>query len=454
MVWRSIHAAQDVIRNGFRWKIGTGSEIKVWNEPWLSRADNRFASSWIADDMPNLKVSDLFLPGSKIWDEQMIEGIFGPEDMHAILQTPLNPDTTSDTRIWGFTKNGQYSVSSGYRVVMETMVDRSHFNKAGNWRAIWDAKVPPRFRVMLWRLARGVLPTRHALYTRGTPINDECGICNSMFENEWHLFLNCEFAKLCWAAVGLRDDIDRLCSGADSFKDWLLHAASTLPDLKFQTIAATLSAIWQERNQRVWEAKVTPHFIVARTAIDMARDWNDMGRAHDNATSNPAPRCDKWHPPHGSVLKCNVDSAIFAAENMYGAGMIIRNSFGDVIAFKTLSSRGCPDPQTCEAHAVRAALLWLEDFTNHDVIIETDSQVVYSALTNEREDLTEFGDIIACCRPLLNPKRLIKHTRRSANEAAHTLARQSRSLDSPTIGETPPTWLSNALRCTCLNTEH
>ncbi|CAN1302005.1 Putative ribonuclease H protein At1g65750 [Linum perenne] len=454
MVWRSIHAAQEVIRSGFRWKIGTGSEIGVWNEPWLSRPDNRFASSFLADDMPNLKVSDLIIPGSKLWDEQMIEGIFGPEEAQSILKTALNLNTVTDTRIWDFTKNGQYTVSSGYRVVMENLVNRSQFNKAGNWRAIWDAKVPPRIKVMLWRLARSVLPTRHALYARGTPINDECGICNSMFESEWHLFLNCGFAKSCWTVVGLRDDVERLCSEADSFKDWLLTAVSTLPEFKLQTLAATLSGIWQERNQRVWEAKTTPHFVIARTALDMAMDWKDMGSACTNTTPKPVPPCGQWHPPLGSVLKCNVDGAIFAESSMHGAGMIIRNSSGDSIAYRTSSSRGCPDPQTCEALAVRDALLWLEDFANHDIIIETDSQVVCSALTNNREDLTEFGDIIECCRRLLNPRRSIQHIRRSANEAAHVLARQSRSMDSPTIGATPPTWLDNALRCICLNTEH
>ncbi|KAK4381773.1 hypothetical protein Sango_2936700 [Sesamum angolense] len=35
--WRSIIAAHDLFRAGCRWRVGTGSAIRVWRDPWLPR---------------------------------------------------------------------------------------------------------------------------------------------------------------------------------------------------------------------------------------------------------------------------------------------------------------------------------------------------------------------------------------------------------------------------------
>ena len=34
-VWRSIIAAQKLIRSGARWHIGKGDRVNIWSEPWL-----------------------------------------------------------------------------------------------------------------------------------------------------------------------------------------------------------------------------------------------------------------------------------------------------------------------------------------------------------------------------------------------------------------------------------
>ncbi|CAN1189558.1 Putative ribonuclease H protein At1g65750 [Linum perenne] len=104
----------------------------------------------------------------------------------------------------------------------------------GTWNALWKCRVPPRIKVMLWRLARGILPTRSALYRRGIQIEDVCGVCNTMFETQWHLFVDCSFARGCWDRVGLREETNRLRDSTDSFKDWILTAISSLSAQKLQ----------------------------------------------------------------------------------------------------------------------------------------------------------------------------------------------------------------------------
>ncbi|CAN1219081.1 hypothetical protein LINPERPRIM_LOCUS1517 [Linum perenne] len=143
MVWKSIHAAKEVIRNGSRWKIGDGTKICVWNEPWLAREGNRRINSIPTEDMRNLSVADLLIPGLQEWDEELLEITFDADDVQAILATPPPTSRSMDTRIWDFTKDGHYSVSSRYRVAMETLVDRTQYIIPGNWKKIWDAPFHP-----------------------------------------------------------------------------------------------------------------------------------------------------------------------------------------------------------------------------------------------------------------------------------------------------------------------
>jgi len=38
--WRSIWSSQNLINLGYRWKIGYGSQIKVWSSPWIRPLSN------------------------------------------------------------------------------------------------------------------------------------------------------------------------------------------------------------------------------------------------------------------------------------------------------------------------------------------------------------------------------------------------------------------------------
>lgn len=33
--WRSLHSTQNLLKLGYRWRVGDGSNINIWEEPWL-----------------------------------------------------------------------------------------------------------------------------------------------------------------------------------------------------------------------------------------------------------------------------------------------------------------------------------------------------------------------------------------------------------------------------------
>jgi len=71
-----------------------------------------------------------------------------------------------------------------------------------------------------------------------------------------------------------------------------------------------------------------------------------------------------------------------------------------------------------------------------NVIFETDSQTVVTALMVSEEDWTEFGDIIRACKMVLEAMLYfeVNFFRRHRNEVAHELARRSEFFVEPVLG--------------------
>ncbi|CAN1841041.1 hypothetical protein LINPERHAP1_LOCUS36323 [Linum perenne] len=63
------------------------------------------------------------MPGTREWDEELLEHIFEPEDVEAILSTTTIVGGGADEIIWPADKKGEYSVMSGYKVYMNSFVD-------------------------------------------------------------------------------------------------------------------------------------------------------------------------------------------------------------------------------------------------------------------------------------------------------------------------------------------
>ncbi|KAL0435443.1 UNVERIFIED_CONTAM: putative mitochondrial protein [Sesamum radiatum] len=104
--WRSLHAALDVIRAGFRWRIGCGRAVQVWLDPWIPRLFSfRVLSPPGAQD-PHLRVCDLIDAQSKDWDRERVRALFWHEEAEVILAIPLSSVDGEDFFVWHHTANG------------------------------------------------------------------------------------------------------------------------------------------------------------------------------------------------------------------------------------------------------------------------------------------------------------------------------------------------------------
>lgn len=168
-VWRSLWSAQDILKMGTRWRVGNGSRICMWQQPWL-RDGLRRLNSLSLPKSENLTVADLRMQGSPTWNVDLLQALLEPEDVTRVLQVPVFGCGEEDKLIWAFSPNGVYSVKSGYHVCREQIAPASHLTVEGNWKGLWSLGVAPRVKACVWRACRDVLPTRTPLQTKGVSI--------------------------------------------------------------------------------------------------------------------------------------------------------------------------------------------------------------------------------------------------------------------------------------------
>ena len=115
-VWTSISAARELLMLGIRQKIHSGYEVKVWEDPWIPTTPARPAVLVAPVMNPNMRVSDLINQESKDWDTSLLESYVKMDDIPLIRSLAISSAHRQDTFCWSYTRNGQYTVKSGYWV--------------------------------------------------------------------------------------------------------------------------------------------------------------------------------------------------------------------------------------------------------------------------------------------------------------------------------------------------
>ena len=88
--WQSIMAGIQTFKRGCSWRVGSGANIDIWNDPWIPSSVTRKLITHRGATMLS-KVDELINPHTGQWDEELIRDIFSPVDVHRILQIQLNP---------------------------------------------------------------------------------------------------------------------------------------------------------------------------------------------------------------------------------------------------------------------------------------------------------------------------------------------------------------------------
>ncbi|CAN0897822.1 Putative ribonuclease H protein At1g65750 [Linum grandiflorum] len=451
-IWRSLCEARKVIQAGYRWKQGNGQLVNVWSEAWLKDEVNRHIETPVNEAHADLCVSDLINPYTREWRIYILNHLFLARDVTAILSIPVGVATGPDKRIWHYSKDGRFTVKSAYRLYMEKMIDRTTFHRTGEWCRLWELDIPPNIKQFAWRMVTDVLPTRERLQRRGVELIGTYGICGGSYEGADHLFLACSAVQSGWSSVQLDQCIRNLQQIGGNVQDWFWHMIQQMSGAVCSKLITGFWSIWRERNNMIWNAKITPLGVVLQGSLHYLADWR-AARARIQPSPPPPsiPPCPKWHPPPPGYLKCNIDVATFAAEHKTGWGMVIRDSQDTILYYRMSHRAGDISAREGEAVALIEALWWVIELELHQVIFEGDSLELQQALERIDDDTTEFGDLVRMSRNLMRCLGGYKYefVRRVRNQVAHVLARRSIFHTTPSVGHVPPFWIAEEANCIC-----
>ena len=210
--WKSIMAAQDVVRAGHRWQVGDGTSIQIWRDKLLPKP-----STFQVISMPNTlpetaTVSELIDEATGEWNVDLVKQFFLPDDAHTILGIPRSSKCNRDRMIWAYTPKGTFTVNSAYKIALSLSQSKSTegTSKATShsqfWQKIQSLRIPNKLTTFAWRASRNILPTKANLCSRGVLDDPICDACGLTAETSGHLFQDCRHAREVWAATGIPFD--------------------------------------------------------------------------------------------------------------------------------------------------------------------------------------------------------------------------------------------------------
>ncbi|KAL8158305.1 hypothetical protein AgCh_002851 [Apium graveolens] len=95
-MWRSIMAAQDLVRQGCRKRIGDGMSTRVWRVPWLPDSRDGCLITEMPIELEEATVAGLMDESGLKWDEDILQDLCNERDRELILQIPIPVQNRED----------------------------------------------------------------------------------------------------------------------------------------------------------------------------------------------------------------------------------------------------------------------------------------------------------------------------------------------------------------------
>ncbi|XP_019190782.1 PREDICTED: uncharacterized protein LOC109185256 [Ipomoea nil] len=158
--------------------------------------------------------------------------------------------------------------------------------------------------------------------------------------------------------------------------------------------------------------------------LDCWRDANEklqvgVGHKHTHVVTS-------WAKPVLGRLKLNTNAALREVDNAMGFGWVLRDDGGNFLAAKNVIVPGLYTVREAEVLSIREALSWLKGTGLGAVDVETDCKIVFDALTSD-SFISVFGYLVDDVKSLAFEIEDVQfcHVKRSANCAAHAVAREA-----------------------------
>lgn len=347
-VWMSLLQGRNHISENSQWMVSNGQNINIIKDRWLSSGEKLTDIQVLGDT----KVASFMDQTTKSWKMEQVNTTLPQNKALQVLQTPISWTSEKDCLIWPLTKDGEYSVNSGYkqahamaRASQHPPSSSAHI-QSKTWHLLWQARVPTKVKMFCWKLCHNAVAVKGNLAHRHLSQDPLCPVCQVEEETTIHTFLECSWARAVWfgSPLHLAPAIQANISFSEWFQDLFLRLDQD-PDPSHATMQISLVEqilwhIWKTRNNACFQnKKPDPAWTIGEALRALGEDVKEC-LPPALSTSQEQPRepargrnqiPKHWCRPPPNFVKCNVDPAFSKSIAQGATGIIVRDGGGLLI---------------------------------------------------------------------------------------------------------------------------
>ncbi|KAA3456692.1 reverse transcriptase [Gossypium australe] len=354
--WRSICSARELIENGLLWRVGNGSGINIWNDPWLPGRENNRVS--IQRILPNwTTVNQLINCETFTWNEELILNIFDVDTAKRILSIPIAEGRSEDLRVWKYEGSGEYTVKSGYQVLSSEYLQNTTVTFPDGviyfefYKSLWALHNPAKIKIYTWRLFNNFLPHLCNLVRKTLSVEIVCPLCKEGPEDADHLMWSCEILQSVWKSLNIMaPSFESSIGGKICFANTFFAAN----EQQRQMMAFSLWGFWYRKNKLFHEGvKFSLQEILGFLkgySQELNLNWEIFFPSFRSLVN------EIWKPPDG-FIKLNFDAAFQNDIKLAITAVLARNSEGDIVGAETYLFKDVTNAFVAEARACERALI-------------------------------------------------------------------------------------------------
>ncbi|KAL4379350.1 hypothetical protein GQ457_02G009300 [Hibiscus cannabinus] len=368
-------------------------------------------ASWKPDQCQFFRVVNLMDVSNRCWREDVLCSLFPSEVVSAIVAIPIGGPLIKDELIWALSKDGNYTVKSGYHFIFENNSpsnDACSSSDLSNdkefWSSIWSLQVPPKIKSFIWRASHNILPTNgnlnrkfHGTFGGGS----SCPRCGDCVENMEHTLFFCPFALTVWKCSGFGYEPTSI--GFPGFGKWWKKLSSLNKDGVFSDglnlLAILCWNIWKSRNSFVFSSLMESPIEVWNRAFEAYEEFSPLLNSNLTQQSFSLPQdlsnsaSQFWTKPPLGVLKVNCDAAFDRSIGSAAIACVVRDDSGCIIKGEICSfpSRSV---SAAEAIAIRKGVLMAISEGWEKVIFESDNIGVINGINSGMQCAWESSSVV------------------------------------------------------------
>jgi hypothetical protein len=243
----------------------TLGQISIWSTPWCEGWNQIYDSLIIQPENYSYpsQVKDLWIPGQKLWNEQLINTLFQEQMAQRIKNTPIINAEEEDCLCWKVTPTGKCNSKSSYRVCLDNLFENGEprprqvsANTKLILQSIWkNNNIIPRIKTFGWRILSKAISSGARAGKYSKHISKYCCRCN-LEETDQHLFFLCTYARAAWFMHPWNLKIDQVASPSESITQTISRLLTmNHPNGTIENILTFMWCLWKARNDCLFNKK-------------------------------------------------------------------------------------------------------------------------------------------------------------------------------------------------------